>query len=142
MVHALESTMESTYGEVIVNSGIGSPTPCFSLNTVSVQFTHATRMVCCNWLILCTLCVQEFANLPDWVSSSRANDQVAWINTLVGHVWHAAGAGAGGAGDGVGEGEGGAGEGSGEGTGGDLTHRLLSRLEPAVRVSMASSPIQ
>jgi hypothetical protein len=37
-------------------------------------------------------------------------------------VWHVVGAGEGGAGDGA-------------GTGGDLTHRLLSRLEPAVRVS-------
>jgi hypothetical protein len=67
---------------------------------------------------LCTLCVQEFANLPDWVSS-RANNQVAWVNTLMGQVWHMAGAG----------------EGAGDGAGGDLTHRLLSRLEPAIRVS-------
>jgi hypothetical protein len=86
-------------------------------------------MMCCYWLILCTLCVQEFGNLSDWVSSSQANDQVAWVNTLMGQVWHMAGAGEGGAGDGAREG------GAGAGTGGDLTHRLLSRLEPAVRVS-------
>ncbi len=94
---------------------------------------------------LCTLCVQEFTNLPDWVSSSRANDQVAWVNTFVGHVWHMAGAGEGGAGDGDGAGRGaGVGEGGARecGAGGNLTHRLLSRLEPAVRVSMASSPTQ
>jgi hypothetical protein len=35
MLHVLESTLASTYGEVIVNSGNGSHTPCFSLNTVS-----------------------------------------------------------------------------------------------------------
>ncbi len=94
--------------------------------------------MCCYWLILCTFSVQEFANLPDWVSSSGANDQVAWVNTLVGQVWHMAGAGAGDGGAGAGAREGGA----GAGAGGDLTHRLLSRLEPAVRVSMASSPTQ
>ncbi len=32
----LESTLESTLGELIVNSGTGSHTPCLSLNTFSV----------------------------------------------------------------------------------------------------------
>jgi hypothetical protein len=35
MVNVLESTLEPTEGEVIVNSGIGSYTPCFSLNSAS-----------------------------------------------------------------------------------------------------------
>ncbi len=35
MVQVLESTLELTWGEVIVNYGIGSHTPCLSSNTVS-----------------------------------------------------------------------------------------------------------
>jgi len=35
IVDVLESTLEWTYGEVIVNSSIGSHIPCFSLHTVS-----------------------------------------------------------------------------------------------------------
>ncbi len=35
MVNVLESTLEGTYGEVIFNSGIGSHTPCFSLDSAS-----------------------------------------------------------------------------------------------------------
>ncbi len=35
MLHVLESTLESTYGEVIAISGIGSHTPCFSLDSAS-----------------------------------------------------------------------------------------------------------
>jgi hypothetical protein len=35
MVNVLEPTQESTQGEVIVSSGIGSLTACFSLNTAS-----------------------------------------------------------------------------------------------------------
>ncbi len=35
IVDVLESTLEWTYGEVIVNSSIGSQIPCFSLDTVS-----------------------------------------------------------------------------------------------------------
>jgi hypothetical protein len=37
MVNALELTLEWTKGEVIVSSGIGSHTPCFSLDSASVQ---------------------------------------------------------------------------------------------------------
>ncbi len=98
------------------------------MNLAAVQSVHMQQGLCVATGRF-SLCVQEFANLPDWVTS-RANDQVAWLNTLVGHVWHVAGAG-GGAGEGAGAREGG----TGAGTGGDLTHRLLSRLEPAVRVS-------
>jgi hypothetical protein len=35
MGHVLESTLESTKREVIVSSGIGPPTPCFSLGLAS-----------------------------------------------------------------------------------------------------------
>jgi hypothetical protein len=35
MVNVLESTLASTYGEVIVNYGIGSFTPGFSLDSAS-----------------------------------------------------------------------------------------------------------
>ncbi len=35
MVHGTESTLESKYGEVIVSSGIGSHTSCFSLGSAS-----------------------------------------------------------------------------------------------------------
>jgi hypothetical protein len=38
MVNELESTLEWIYGEVIVNSGIGSHTPCFSLNSASDEY--------------------------------------------------------------------------------------------------------
>jgi hypothetical protein len=37
MVKVLESTLEWTYGEVIVNYGIGSHTPCFSLDLASEE---------------------------------------------------------------------------------------------------------
>jgi hypothetical protein len=33
LVNVLESTLEWTKGDVIVNSGIGSHTPCFSLDS-------------------------------------------------------------------------------------------------------------
>ncbi len=36
-VNVLESTLEWTYGEVRVNSGIGFHTPCFSLDSASVR---------------------------------------------------------------------------------------------------------
>jgi hypothetical protein len=35
MVNVLESTQEWKEGEIIVNSGIGSYTPCFSLDSAS-----------------------------------------------------------------------------------------------------------
>jgi hypothetical protein len=35
MVNVLESTLKWTKGEVIVNSGIGSHTPCFSLDSAA-----------------------------------------------------------------------------------------------------------
>ncbi len=38
MVIVLESTLEWTLGEVIVNSGIGSHIPCFSLDSASGLF--------------------------------------------------------------------------------------------------------
>jgi hypothetical protein len=38
MVNVLESTLEWTEGEVIVNSGIGSHTPCFSLDSASGSY--------------------------------------------------------------------------------------------------------
>jgi hypothetical protein len=38
MVNELESTLGWIYGEVIVNSGIGSHTPCFSLNSASDEY--------------------------------------------------------------------------------------------------------
>jgi hypothetical protein len=68
MVDALESTMESTYGEVIFNSSIGSHEPCFSLNTVSVQFTHATNIMCCYWQIIFAHSV--FRSLPIYQTGS------------------------------------------------------------------------
>jgi hypothetical protein len=37
MVNVLESTLKWTLGEVIVNSGTGSHTPCFNLDSASVQ---------------------------------------------------------------------------------------------------------
>jgi hypothetical protein len=39
MVNVLESTLESAKGEVIVSSGIGPPTPCFSLDSASGRYS-------------------------------------------------------------------------------------------------------
>ncbi len=48
MVNVLESTLEWTSGEVIGNSGIGSHTPCFSLDSASdLESEHGV------WPILC-----------------------------------------------------------------------------------------
>jgi hypothetical protein len=38
MINVLESSLAWTLGEVIVNSGIGSHTPCFSSDSVSGDF--------------------------------------------------------------------------------------------------------
>jgi hypothetical protein len=38
MVNVLKSTPEWTYGEYIVNSGIGFNTPCFSLDSASDRY--------------------------------------------------------------------------------------------------------
>ncbi len=38
MINELESTLGWIYGEVIVNSGIGSNTLCFSLNSASDEY--------------------------------------------------------------------------------------------------------
>jgi hypothetical protein len=46
MVNVLESTLESTSGEIIVSSGVGSHTPCFSLNSASnLSFLVCTEQV-------------------------------------------------------------------------------------------------
>jgi hypothetical protein len=41
MVKYWKSTLEWTQGEVIVNSGMGSHTPCFSLDSASVKHVKA-----------------------------------------------------------------------------------------------------
>ena len=40
MVNVFESTLEGTSGEVIVSSGIGSQTPCSSLDSASERKKH------------------------------------------------------------------------------------------------------
>ncbi len=43
MVNVFESTLEGTSGEVIVSSGIGSQTPCFSLDSASGYIAFANE---------------------------------------------------------------------------------------------------
>jgi hypothetical protein len=45
MVNVLESTLDWTQGEVIIISGIGSHTPCFSLD--SALGRHPDDGLCC-----------------------------------------------------------------------------------------------
>jgi hypothetical protein len=44
MLHVLESTLEWTYGEVIDNSGIGSHSPCFNLDSASENFRRGRKI--------------------------------------------------------------------------------------------------